>query len=154
SRMFSDRSLNNQYPSSNWSRWAVLIIISFFITVQPTGAMERPLVKSYEIENAVYRLLSQAETLMGQKKYMEAKELLDGAARNDPTSYSPSIHLDLARCLSALMDFDGSLAEANRALKFDPTCVRALYTMCLTYYQMHRYDDATRTLQKYIELCT
>ncbi len=110
-------------------------------------------VKSYEVENAAYKACYQSEALINSGSYGQARDILLQAAASDPTSYSASVHLDLAQSYKGLKSYQQAIAEAETALKFDPNCNSALYTMAVAYYEMGQFDQATRTLHQFVRVC-
>lgn len=116
------------------------------------GAADRQLVKSYEIENTVYGLCSQGDSLLSAGNYTSARDVLTKAASYDPTSYSVNVHARLAECYRGLKNLPQAISEATSALKYDPTSGEALYTLALSNYDLGNYDQASKYLQRIISV--
>lgn len=110
------------------------------------------LVKSFEIENKVYQLCEQGDSLCNQKQYNEALTALRAAQAYDPTTYSSNLHLTMAQCYHGLKSYEAAIAEADKALRFDAINDRAIYQKALSNREMERYDECVQLLKKYVSI--
>jgi tetratricopeptide (TPR) repeat protein len=111
-------------------RTSLLIVLTLAMAlsnVQPCFARE--LIKSLQVESAVYQLVSQAESMIAAKNFVGARDLLLRAARQDPTSYSKNVHRDLMQVYLSLNQFEGAVAEGKKVLLIDPSDDYAPYVV-------------------------
>lgn len=115
-------------------------------------ALGKPMVKDYETEKTVYKLCFDADAANRSGNYAQAVSLLTQAAASDPTSYSSMVHLEMSEAYKGLKNFSRSLAECNRALKFDPENTSALYGIGLAEYQLGDYEKAIAALDRFVSM--
>ncbi len=138
----------------NWQRYRGPLISSLLVCsltiARPAAA--RNLIKSYEIENQVYKLSAQGEDYYRQGNYAAAQDVLKQAASYDPTSYSGRLHLTSAQCWQKLKNYDQAVKEAKAAYTYDPTETYALYALALTYNNQNKFDLCLATLDQYLKV--
>lgn len=110
----------------------------------------RNLIKSYQIENAVYQECLKADQLISAGKYAQAKDILVRAASFDPTSYSVTIHTQLADCYEQLKNVDAAVSELKKTMALDPSRIETLYNIGMLYYRNKKYDASVDYLNRYI----
>jgi tetratricopeptide (TPR) repeat protein len=135
-------------------RWLPLLCVPLLLFSELTPAGARVASENYQAERSAYDLCNQSNALLASGSYAQARDLLVKAAAYDPTSYSASVHVELAQCYKGLKDYQQAIAEAQLALKFDPHCGDAMYALAVTYYAQQQFDDATQCLQKFVQMST
>ncbi len=133
-------------------RWRCLVA-SFIVFCASTNlsavfAWDRAPIKSYEIESKVFDACNRSDQLIASRNFEQAISLLKGASANDPTSYSPYLHKNLAKCYRENKQFKQAISEAETAIRFDPNMGSALYELALSYYESDQYQQATHYLRK------
>jgi tetratricopeptide (TPR) repeat protein len=128
----------------------LLLLLAISLSVHPDAHASAPLVKSYEVESQVYKLCLQSDSLLASGDYQQARDVLQPAISNDPTSYSSSVHSTMAKACRGLKDYDGAVREAELALKYSPGRDDALYTIALAYNDMGQFGPAINYLDKII----
>jgi predicted Zn-dependent protease len=103
-------------------------------------------------DERVYNIVKQAQPLISEKKYVEARKLLKEGALLDPTSNSGNLHASLAYVAHQLGDPEGAIAESQLAMKFDPRFVDELtWNVAMAYKDLGQYGTAREWLQKYLD---
>jgi len=131
---------------------AIYLSLILSLSIASKSAVSRDLVKSYAIENQVYKLSAQGESFYRAGNYTAALAVLHQAVAYDPTSYSDRLHLTLADCYQKSKNFNQALAEAKAAYAFDSTRSEALYAQSIIYNNMSKFDLCLATLDQYIKV--
>jgi tetratricopeptide (TPR) repeat protein len=133
---------------------AFCLLISMLLPVSSfCPAHGKSLIKSYEVENSIYKMCVQADDLIRTKSFAAARDILLQAATFDPTSNSGEVHKDLATAYRGLRDYSNAIRECDTALSFDSKCTGALYVKANCYASMNQYANAIKYLQQYIQVC-
>lgn len=137
------------------NRIIAAIIVGFLAAGSSlTPSSGRGLIKNFQIESAVYQECLKADQLISAGKYAQAKDVLVRAASFDPTSYSITIHKQLADCYEQLKNVDAAVSELKKTLALDPSRIETLYNIGLLYYRNKKYDAAIEYLKRYINATT
>lgn len=101
----------------------------------------------YEKEKATYEACQKAASLIANRQFEEAANILSLAARNDPTSYSGYLHRQLSTCYRKTRRYAGAIAEIRTASKFDPAYKRTDYDVAMIYYDEGKLEQAVTALE-------
>lgn len=127
-------------------------ILSLGFCCFANSVKSKELVNTGPIERKTYNLLRKSNALQRKKQYASAIPILLQAAANDPTSYSSSVHSDLATCYRKQKQLKRALSEARKALKFDPANEQALYELAQCNWKLRNYKNCSDNLTKYIAM--
>ncbi|RTL38744.1 MAG: matrixin family metalloprotease [Candidatus Melainabacteria bacterium] len=148
---------------SGWAglRRAVTLVVSACVVFAFDAASDHGLAlaadSSDELSTAdkddrVYNIVKQAQPLISEKKFVEARKLLKEGALLDPTTNSGNLHASLAFVAHQLGDPAGAIAESQLAMKFDPRFVDELtWNVAMAYKDLGEYGMAREWLQKYLD---
>lgn len=140
---------------SEQNRILAAMLMAFLVTGGSFApSFGRNLIKNFQIESAVYQECLKADQLISAGQYSQAKDVLVRAAAFDPTSYSVTIHKQLADCYEQMKNVDAAVAELKKTMSFDPSRTETLYNIGLLYYRNKKYDAAVDYLNKYISATT
>lgn len=98
--------------------------------------------------------LRMAERAVAANNLSTAKRHLERAARFDPSTYSGSVHGNMAYVLRELGESERAIEEGKKALAFQPNQANTLYTIGLAYQDTGNFQEAINWLTRYTQLET
>ncbi|HNG75835.1 MAG TPA: matrixin family metalloprotease [Candidatus Obscuribacter sp.] len=101
----------------------------------------------YEKEKATYEACQKASSLIANRQFDEASNILNLAAKNDPTSYSGYLHRQLSTCYRNTRHYSNAIAEIKTASKYDPAYKRTDYDTAMIYYDEGKLEQAVAGLE-------
>lgn len=105
-----------------------------------------------ELERQVYSLAQQGDSCLAANQFGQAIEYYKRAAANDPSSNSSYLHVQMANCFMQTKQYQQVIAEAEKAISFDPTRCLPYYQIAAVNYENGQYDAASRSLRKMLGL--
>jgi tetratricopeptide (TPR) repeat protein len=94
--------------------------------------------------------IQQVIHLLNNKRFDEAKNILEDMARSDPNN--PEILYNLGMCYSELGDLNASIETLNQSLNYKPDSPNTLTALSFSYIKVGRLNEAEQTLLRALEL--
>lgn len=101
---------------------------------------------------STFHYVQEAQRSLQSGSYERVIELLEKAAAADPSPFSEAIHSNLCYAFQHLHRSEPALAEAKKAVSFDPENKGALYALAIAYGDNLKFDEAVQTLRQYMAL--
>lgn len=83
--------------------------------------------------------------------YLQARKLLEDAAKYDPSPVSKNIHQNLAYVLRELKKPELAVAEGKKALQYDGTDSSTMYSIALCLQDIGEYDESIQWLRRLLQ---
>lgn len=135
--------LSNVLRKRTYTIVAILVSICLLYPRTPVHARQQ----SYEVERSVYEMVTKASNENNANRFENARQLLIKAAGYDPTSYSSTVHSELARALRGMKSYSEAVSEGQRALSFDQGNLSAIYEIAGSYSDMEEFEKGIKFLQ-------
>ncbi|XP_013190947.1 uncharacterized protein LOC106135250 [Amyelois transitella] len=79
-------------------------------------------------------------------------ELIDEEAVKELVDLKVKLYNNLAHCQLHYKEYDAALELCNKALKYDPDSLKALYRRCTAYIGLRKYEEAWTDIQHVLRL--
>ncbi|MDZ4835745.1 MAG: tetratricopeptide repeat protein [Candidatus Melainabacteria bacterium] len=130
-------------------RIAVIALLAHSFALEPVSAAGDV---DYRKETKAYNLCTEGRRFESQGDLTQAQASLKAGAALDPTSYSPSIHLALARCYRSQKAYQQAIEETKLSLKFNPNSEDAIYQLGLIYDDLDDTETSLKYLKQFIAI--